>query len=405
MRRFQLALVALLVSAGSVSAQTQAAVPSWRVTPPVFVMPASAVNGGGTFTGQLFGPTTPTDCSTADYSFTGDPDTGVGYSTANAFFLCAGGSPQLGVSGGVVEIGPRNLSFGAGFGSPDVTLVREGADHLFQRRTTNAQRASWANTYTSSTNYEAFSIDWQTAANVAIVGTRTAATGTGRRLNVFAQASNAGIYSGLSLTAGSAPSARIGLYDANLSPQTSSLAEIVRLGEHTNNATSGTNTVVTITPTYNQSSGTAANTDLLINRTETAVGSGAQYAIQTQRGSTNQFTVTAGSSGKGLQIGTAQAAVPTCSSNCGTSPSVVGSDSAMRVTMGSSGVPASGWVVTFNGTWPTAPVCTVNMAKTGMVTGKDALTVVTTTTTITVVTNGTAPATTDVYSIICLGVQ
>jgi len=44
----------------------------------------------------------------------------------------------------------------------------------------------------------------------------------------------------------------------------------------TNTDTSGTVTGFNIAPTYNQASGTAANTDLLVNRTETAVGSGLQ---------------------------------------------------------------------------------------------------------------------------------
>jgi hypothetical protein len=39
---------------------------------------------------------------------------------------------------------------------------------------------------------------------------------------------------------------------------------------------------LSITPTYNQASGTAANTDLLINRTEMAVGSGTQRLISAQ---------------------------------------------------------------------------------------------------------------------------
>ena len=43
------------------------------------------------------------------------------------------------------------------------------------------------------------------------------------------------------------------------------------------------------------------------------------------------------------------------------------------------------------------------MAKAGMVVGKLPLTVVTTTTTITVVTNGTAPAVTDKYHFHCVG--
>ncbi len=51
-------------------------------------------------------------------------------------------------------------------------------------------------------------------------------------------------------------------------------------GQHSQ--TSGTNGALTITPTYNQASGTAANTDLLVNRTETAIGSGAQLLFDFQ---------------------------------------------------------------------------------------------------------------------------
>lgn len=55
--------------------------------------------------------------------------------------------------------------------------------------------------------------------------------------------------------------------------------------------TTGTTNVVSISPTYNQTSGTSANTDLLINRTETAVGSGAQYLIDAQVGGVSKFSV------------------------------------------------------------------------------------------------------------------
>lgn len=106
-----------------------------------------------------------------------------------------------------------------------------------------------------------------------------------------------------------------------------------------------------------------------------------------------------------VQLTATQTTAPTCSTNCGTSPSVTGSDTFFKVTMGASGSPASGWVVTFNGTWATAPVCSVTMAKTGMVVGKLALTVVTNTTTMTVVTNGTAPANSDVYAVQCGGIS
>jgi hypothetical protein len=59
----------------------------------------------------------------------------------------------------------------------------------------------------------------------------------------------------------------------------------------TNALTSGTSNAVAITPTYNQASGTAANTDLLINRAETAVGSGSQRFIDAQVGGSTRFAL------------------------------------------------------------------------------------------------------------------
>ena len=57
----------------------------------------------------------------------------------------------------------------------------------------------------------------------------------------------------------------------------------------TNTATSGAIAGLKITPTYNQTSGSAANTDLLINRTQTAVGSGSQRLIDAQVGGSSKF--------------------------------------------------------------------------------------------------------------------
>lgn len=92
---------------------------------------------------------------------------------------------------------------------------------------------------------------------------------------------------------------------------------------------------------------------------------------------------------------------PTCSTNCGTSPSVSGNNSLGTVTMGSTGVPASGWVLTFTNTWASAPQCTVTSALTSMVAGKAAIAVQTSTTTMTVTTNGTAPSNSDKYFYSC----
>jgi len=55
-------------------------------------------------------------------------------------------------------------------------------------------------------------------------------------------------------------------------------------------ASGGTNVCVGITPTYNQSS-TASGTDLLINRTETAIGSGTHNLIDAQVGGASKFSV------------------------------------------------------------------------------------------------------------------
>lgn len=108
--------------------------------------------------------------------------------------------------------------------------------------------------------------------------------------------------------------------------------------------------------------------------------------------------------GGAMQLSTAQTTAPTCTTNCGSPGNVcVGSDSDMICTMGTT--PASGVVINFNGSWPAAPACVVQMALAGMVVGKQVLTAATTQTTITLVTNGTAPSTSDKYAIICRGVS
>lgn len=408
--------VALVAIAAPAAAQNLQGAPVWPgVTLPTFVIPASAVNGGGVFNGQLLAPVTPADCSLPQYSFQGDIDTGVGYRAANQFSLCVAATEFMRVDAGntAVTLGvgvPLALvPSGGSLGAPTVFQYPEATDHWFQRRTTTAQRASWANTYASTISYEAFSIDAQTVANNWLVGTRTVATGTTRPVQFVAQAgAGANDYSQVVLSLTAVPFFRVDRMTAALGSVggTSATGNWFQFGGSLfSSTTSGTVNFLNVLPIYNQASGTASNCDLCVMRTETAVGSGAQYS-QTWGDDTNirAYLTSGGATGRGTQMGFTQAVAPTCSTNCGTSPSVVGADTAMRVTMGSSGVPASGWVVTFNGTWAAAPICGVTMAKTGMVTGKDALTVVTTTTTITVVTNGTAPATTDVYSIQCFGV-
>lgn len=65
----------------------------------------------------------------------------------------------------------------------------------------------------------------------------------------------------------------------------------VALGTITCTNISGASAILKINPTYNQASGSAANTDLLVNRTETAIGSGGQLLLDLQRGGVSQFNV------------------------------------------------------------------------------------------------------------------
>lgn len=64
----------------------------------------------------------------------------------------------------------------------------------------------------------------------------------------------------------------------------------IKMANQTDSSSSGSGTAVAITPTYNQTS-TAGATDLLINRTETAVGSGSHYLFDAQVGGTSKVNI------------------------------------------------------------------------------------------------------------------
>ncbi len=191
--------------------------------------------------------------------------------------------------GGTVVLSGSTLQWPLG-----TDLVEDGANVLSQRNSTNAQRFNVANTFTSSISREDFSVDWQTTANLALVGTRTAATGTGRALGLISQTSNAGSVSGILITRAAAPLFRMGITDTSMATwagATGTTGNYTQLADFTNTATTGPNAAVALVPTYNQASGNAANTDLLINRTETLVGSGAQRFLDCQVAGVTKFSV------------------------------------------------------------------------------------------------------------------
>lgn len=66
---------------------------------------------------------------------------------------------------------------------------------------------------------------------------------------------------------------------------------VVEMATGTFSNTTGTSAAVAILPIYNQVSGDAVNTDFLVNRTETAVGSGTQLLADFQVGGVSKFYV------------------------------------------------------------------------------------------------------------------
>lgn len=159
---------------------------------------------------------------------------------------------------------------------------RVWADQSIRVPSTNTAGLQLYNTADQVTNYERLDVLW--SSNVARLRAISSGSGVNRALTISApgasvtlSATVGNINGGTEFVSGSTPVASsVGWAFSNF----------------TSTATSGTTVGVRITPTYNQASGTAANTDLQITRTETALGSGAQNLIAA--GTTalgNQFVV------------------------------------------------------------------------------------------------------------------
>lgn len=137
------------------------------------------------------------------------------------------------------------------------------------------------NTADQTTNYERMEALW--SSNIAILRTAQGGTGTLRTLRIGEPTAN-----NMVLVAAGSTSGQIQFNN----PATALAGNIGCLFETgTWSQTSGTNAFMSLTPVYNQASGTAANTDLLINRTQTTVGSGAQNLIDAQVSSASVFKV------------------------------------------------------------------------------------------------------------------
>ncbi len=212
--------------------------------------------------------------------------------------------PSQYVTGGGSVVGPLYFPDGS-VTAPAISWAadtdfgwwRAGANNVTLSAGTNAVKSSLCNTYTSTTSFECFSIDWQSETNRAWIGTRTGSGGgTGRTMFVGVGADaaldyyNGGFFGVVSstnpITFGQG-SENFTVGAGNIASSTITQATF-KGGIFT--ASSGTQVGVGITNTFNQS-GTAAGTDLLINRTNTAVGSGNQYLLHLQLAGADRLTV------------------------------------------------------------------------------------------------------------------
>jgi len=161
------------------------------------------------------------------------------------------------------------------------------------------------NTVDQTTNFERLNIFWN--ANVATISTEFAGGGSGRTLLLSTP-------SGASISMPAGPSTGGSHRFTGFSNSLASAVGYLFAG-YTFTATSGNTVALSLTPTYNQVASTAANTDLLVNRTETAIGSGVQRLIDLQVNGVSQFRV--GNDGQGYLIGQFTCAGPILS-NYGT---------------------------------------------------------------------------------------
>ncbi len=138
------------------------------------------------------------------------------------------------------------------------------------------------NTVDQVTNYERGIMSW--SGNILSIGTDRGGTGSYRTLRLR------GVNAQLDLKDTSAGGTTLMSFSASGNASTASTNSIDFAGA-TLTMTSGTNAFMALRPTYNQASGSAANTDFLINRTKTAVGSGAQLFVDYQVATVSKFAM------------------------------------------------------------------------------------------------------------------
>lgn len=172
------------------------------------------------------------------------------------------GSTPVGTSG----ITATQVAYGSGVntikGSSQLLFIESSA---LQFSTAVTGGIQLYNTADQVTNFERLELLW--SGNVAII--RAASGGSGQTRGVALSSGSVGV----TCSAGAA----LDLLTQGGGTALTNQARVRPTSAST--ITSGTYVQLAILPTYNQASGNAANTDLAIARTETAVGSGTQNFI------------------------------------------------------------------------------------------------------------------------------
>jgi hypothetical protein len=120
----------------------------------------------------------------------GIADTGWGSGFTGLYYTGGGLGVTYGGGAGILQFSSQGLEQNVGSylswtsgsvtAGVDLSLFRDAANTLAQRRGTNAQAFRVYNTYTDASNYERGKIEW--ASNVLRIGTEKAGTGTARAL-------------------------------------------------------------------------------------------------------------------------------------------------------------------------------------------------------------------------------
>jgi hypothetical protein len=121
------------------------------------------------------------------YSFTNNANTGL-YTRANFLMATVQGVESAFFSNSTTN--GLTVSYGVGFAggstetnAADVFLLRDAANTLALRNSTNAQAFRAYNTFTNASNYELATFDWTTSANRLTIGSKAAGTGTQRSVD------------------------------------------------------------------------------------------------------------------------------------------------------------------------------------------------------------------------------